>query len=345
VQLRNCAELLSQAAHADMRAELRGDAGQRGDLLMAFHQAVRIDFQVQAPRQRPVFGQQQRQLAEELLAPQRGQSHPNSQFARVGGQPVQSQAHSLQIAIGHQIQAHGWRDEQRGGYRHLVGRGSQHQHRFGADGAAVGGLQGFRGQLEAVLFQGGLDRILPGAFTRFRRRLHVGRAGDHDVIIAGAFRPHQAEVQARKHRPGLAAVAIIGHGLRPAAQMSFAHGNAGRVQVGAHLLGHHHGLGRRATGQQQGKIRAVQTSQQGRGHMHALERAADAFAGSAQPLVDELARHVAVQVRQVALAEHQDVAAVDAASGREGRGLQRAAELVDEVLTVRQARDRILVQF
>ena len=70
-------------------------------------------------------------------------------------------------------------------------------------------------------------------------------------------------------------------------------------------------------------------------------------ADRAQPLVDELARHVAVQVCQVALAQHQDMAAGFAAASGIGRGgcLQRAAEFVDEVLAVGQAGDRILVQF
>ncbi|CUJ65180.1 Uncharacterised protein [Achromobacter kerstersii] len=70
MQLGHCAKLLRQPAHADMRAEFRRHAGERRDLFVAFHQTVRIDFQEQAMRQRAAFRQQQRQLAEELLATQ-----------------------------------------------------------------------------------------------------------------------------------------------------------------------------------------------------------------------------------------------------------------------------------
>ncbi|MDT4825413.1 hypothetical protein FQZ97_586970 [compost metagenome] len=344
MQLRNGAELLRQAAHADMRAELRGDAGQRGDLFVAFHQAVRIDFEVQARRQRAVLRQQQGQLAEEFLAPQRGQGHAYGQFAGVGGQPVQPQAYGFQVAIGHQVQAHGRRDEQRCRDRLLAGGGAQHQHGFDADRAAVRGLQAFGGQFEAMVFEGGHDGVLPGPFAGFRGGLHVGRAGDHDLVVAGAFRPHQPEVQPREHRAGLIAVAVVRHGLRPAAQVALADGDARRVQVGPHLLRDHHRLRRRAAGQQQGEIRSVQAGQQRRGHVQAPERTVDAFTRRAQPLVDEFAGHVAVQVRQVALAEHQDMAAIDGAAGNGRRRFERAAEFVDEVLAVRQAGDRILVE-
>ncbi len=178
-----------------MGAEFRRHPGQRGDLLVTLDQPVGIDFQEQAPRQRLAFGQQQRQLPEILLAAQRGQGDAQGQLAVVGGQPVQPQAHGLQVAVGHQVEPHRGRNEQSGGNRRLVGGGAQHQHRLGTDGSAGGVAQRLGGQLEAVVFQRRQDRVLPGALAGFGGRLRVGGARDHDLVVAGALGPHQAEVQ------------------------------------------------------------------------------------------------------------------------------------------------------
>ncbi|CUJ65194.1 Uncharacterised protein [Achromobacter kerstersii] len=121
--------------------------------------------------------------------------------------------------------------------------------------------------------------------------------------------------------------------------MAFAHRDARGVQVCAQPFGNHHRLGRCAIRQQQRKVRTIQTSQHGGGHVQGLQRALNAFARGAQPLVDEFARHVAVQVGQITLAEHQHM---PAALG--GRIFQRAPELVDEVLAVGQAGHRVLVK-
>ncbi|KAG1246975.1 hypothetical protein G6F65_020403 [Rhizopus arrhizus] len=114
-----------------------------------------------------MFRQQQRQLAEEFLASQRGQGDPDGQLAFVGYQPFQAQAHGLQIAIGHQVQPHRGRNEQGGGNGDLIGRGTQHQHGFRADLAAVGSQQRFGRQFELVLLQRSQDGVLPGAFAGF----------------------------------------------------------------------------------------------------------------------------------------------------------------------------------
>lgn len=111
------------------------------------------------------------------------------------GEPVQPQGDRLQVAVGNQVQPHGGRNEKRGGDRRLVGGDAQHQHGFRADGRAAGVAQRLGGQLETVRFQGRQDGILPGPFARLGRRLGIRRAGDHDLIIAGALGPHQAEIE------------------------------------------------------------------------------------------------------------------------------------------------------
>ena len=114
MQLRHRAELLRQPAHADMRAKFRHHPRQRGDLLVAFDQAVSIDFQEQPGRQRALLGQQQGQPAEEFLAAARA-GRRDGQLTFVRGQPLQAQRHRLQVAVGHQVQPYRWRDEERGG--------------------------------------------------------------------------------------------------------------------------------------------------------------------------------------------------------------------------------------
>ncbi|MNI90567.1 hypothetical protein D3C73_1481050 [compost metagenome] len=59
VQLGHRTELLRQAAHANMRAKVRDHTSQRGDLLVAFDEAMGINLQKQATRQGPVFRQHQ----------------------------------------------------------------------------------------------------------------------------------------------------------------------------------------------------------------------------------------------------------------------------------------------
>ena len=84
-------ELLRQPAHADMRAKFRHHPRQRGDLLVAFDQAVSIDFQEQPGRQRALLGQQQASRRKNFWPRSEG-GDAHGQLTFVRGQPLQVSA-------------------------------------------------------------------------------------------------------------------------------------------------------------------------------------------------------------------------------------------------------------
>ncbi len=336
VQVLHGAKLLRQPRYADPPAGAGDDIAELAHVGALFDEARGFDFQDQPARQRGPVCQHAFQASEKRSLSKRGKRHRDGQRAFMREQPVQAQANRLDIAFGGQTQAHGGRHEDRG--RHGIGAGQVMQRQAGLvlEQRAGQVVQGLGRQREPVLLQRRDQRVVPAVFADAGAVGGLARRGD--LVVIGAFGAHERVVQAGQDVAHVVARRECGHGQRPAAPAELVHGHAQRPQFAAHALGQHAGLRRRGARQQQGEIRSADARNQRPGAAEFLHQLAQAIRRGAQPLVGEGARQVAVDLRQVALAEHEQMAA-----GLIGFVGQRQPELVDEMLAVGQAGDGIPV--